>query len=85
MNGPQHYAEAERLTAAARADFREANPDAPTAYLLAMERARVAMDAAQVHATLALAAAVALPTLAEFAEIESDVIAWADVTKPEAG
>lgn len=59
--GPEHYAEAERLLEAARADFRAvADPSqdvAPKAYAMAYERATVAINAAQVHATLALAAA----------------------------
>lgn len=51
MNGPQHYAEAERLREAARNHHDD------------LEWAAYFNAAAQVHATLALAAATAGPTL----------------------
>lgn len=59
MNGPEHYAEAERLLATADAS---STPDNAAAFLVSI---------AQVHATLALAAATA--------ESESEVLsaAWA--------
>lgn len=49
MNGPQHYAEAERLISVARDRFGDHYADRPTPPLLLAE--------AQVHATLALVAA----------------------------
>ena len=57
MNGAQHYREAEKLVEAARADYRETE-ESPAKKLVA-ERVLIALDAAQVHATLALAAATA--------------------------
>ena len=48
MNGPQHYLEAERLLKSAAANF------------LRNGKAGSALEAAQVHATLALAAATAM-------------------------
>ena len=53
MNGPEHYREAERLLAAVTADG-----DDP---VKSFARAAALHAAAQVHATLALAAATALP------------------------
>jgi hypothetical protein len=55
VTGPEHYREAERLSAAARADFRDAGEGKARAY--AKDRVAVGLAAAQVHATLALAAA----------------------------
>jgi hypothetical protein len=70
MTGPEHYREAERLLAAGEYD--ESGDEALHARDVA---------AAQVHATLALAAATALDPLAVTAELS----AWGDVagTKPE--
>lgn len=53
-----HYREAQRLTEAARADFRDAGEG--RARVLAESRAHVALAAAQAHATLALAGATFL-------------------------
>ena len=53
MTGPEHYAEAERLIAAARTDRQGLYANATDPY------AKVLADA-QIHATLALAAATAL-------------------------
>lgn len=52
MNGPEHYAEAERLAAKAGALPPEVMP---------LENRVAMMAAAQLHATLALVAATALP------------------------
>ena len=60
MNGAQHYREAERLADAARADVRDADLTSPAGDA-SLIRAHVALEAAQVHATLALAAATAVP------------------------
>lgn len=76
MNGPEHYAEAERLVEAARRDFREA--DEGPARILAESRAHVALAAAQVHATLALAAAQAGATLGLHGVPSG---AWSEVTR----
>lgn len=65
MNGPDHYREAERLLfAAAGAGIELSNA-------LALE--------AQVHATLALAAATATQLVKEFVELEDDAFAWNEV------
>ena len=63
MDGPSHYREAERLLGVAAAFPNE--PVAQSAY-----------DSAQIHATLALAAATALRTLDEFYEVDNDAEAW---------
>jgi len=65
MTGAEHYREAERLLAASR-------PDSPD------ERDAVILAAAQVHATLAHAAAVALAAGADIAAYESTHSAHGD-------
>ena len=73
MTGPDHYREAERLIA----ELVSINPGGGE-----MHRAsEVALAAAQVHATLALAAASALGTSA------TEARTWADAagTKPSTG
>lgn len=63
MNGPGHYAEAERLLDAFKHAYLEAEamPDATVEQFekraMAVSTARVLVDKAQVHATLAAAAA----------------------------
>jgi hypothetical protein len=76
MTGPDHYAEAERLLAVADRHTRGVTYD---------EEWTLTLTAAQVHATLALAAATAVDTTGP------DGRAWADVaatrlraSKPEA-
>jgi hypothetical protein len=76
MTGPEHYAEAERLLAVADRHTRGVTYD---------EEWTLTLTAAQVHATLALAAATAVDTTGP------DGRAWADVaatrlstSKPEA-
>ena len=56
MNGPEHYREAERLLENARRTVVEATPNTVTEALDMQDRAA---RVAQVHATLALAAATA--------------------------
>ena len=79
MTGPEHYAEAERLLASAR-DLREPRPDAGW-----MENEISAIQRqAQVHATLALAAATALASHDEYDS--PDHQAWhaaASLTDPQ--
>lgn len=62
MTGDEHRQEAERLTQAARDDVRNAQENAQGhhhfGYKLALDRAMTALAAAQVHATLHLAAEV---------------------------
>lgn len=71
MTGPEHYAEAERLLALA---------DRHTRGVTYAEEWALTLSAAQVHATLALAAATAVGTAGP------DLHAWAGVaaTKPGA-
>lgn len=71
VNGPQHFAEAERLLALA--EDHQTKLNIPTAVAFCHR-------AAQVHATLALAAATATTFLGEFIEIEDTVVEWARVT-----
>lgn len=66
MNGPDHYREAERyLARAGREQERHRDP-----FLLA----------AQVHATLALAAATATHLTGQFLELDEDAFAWSEVS-----
>lgn len=71
MNGADHYREAERLLDGAKLD------DGHYGY---RDSYRPDLTAAQIHATLALAAATTLSTAHEFYEIADDVEAWAEVT-----
>jgi len=58
MTGPEHYKEAERLIELAESvDWQDGDPDRPNK----AEYAQTALAEAQVHATLALAAATAEP------------------------
>jgi hypothetical protein len=71
-SGPDHYREAERLIGVAT-EF-------------AMDSvASSARELAQVHATLALAAATALRMAHEYFEIADDVQAWAEATGTPTG
>lgn len=69
MNGPEHYREAERLLKSADDNFlRTGKPGS-------------ALDAAQVHATLALAAATAMRATVDGTELgvsEAEFQAWYD-------
>jgi hypothetical protein len=70
MSGPEHYREAERLVSVANAE----RVDYPAA-------ARVHIAAAQVHATLALAAATAMPAAHRYLGGEGGHDReWAEVT-----
>lgn len=53
MRACEHRAEAERLLEAAKADVRAADPEAPKAWSVALDRASIALRAAEVHARLA--------------------------------
>lgn len=65
MTGPEHYREAERLLKSASDNFlRTGKPGS-------------ALEAAQVHATLALAAATAIPTART--QLVAEMKAWAEV------
>jgi hypothetical protein len=74
VTGPEHYLEAERLLGAV-----EKTPDQ---YGEAAQYCRQELAAAQVHATLALAAATARPAVREYWGSEDgdrDPRAWAEV------
>ncbi len=72
MTGPEHYLEAERLLGAV-----EKTPDG---WGEGAEYCRQELAAAQVHATLALAAAAALPAiLAYWGEDSGTPREWAEV------
>lgn len=59
MNGPEHFAEAERLLDAAKDDVRNVDNRDKLAYAVVMDRADMAVRIAGVHAQLAQAAAAA--------------------------
>jgi hypothetical protein len=88
MNGPEHYRAAERLLGAARdaAKVVEALPTLADKSGTALGAAPVLANLlaqAQVHATLALAAATAYPAINDWLGDENtDGRAWAQVTKP---
>jgi hypothetical protein len=70
MTGPEHYREAERLL-----------QDAVTVKMITAEDARAMIQMAQVHATLALVAATALPAAHRYLGGEGDDDReWARVT-----
>lgn len=72
MGGPEHYRRAEALLDQAHgADNSEGYAD----YLVAK---------AQVHATLALAAATAQPIVDRYVESDDDSRAWSEATAPSA-
>jgi len=76
MTGPDHYAEAERLLAVA---------DRHTSGVTYAEEWTLTLCAAQVHATLALAAATAVGTTGPDGRAWADVAAtMRSVSKPEA-
>lgn len=73
MNGPQHYAEAERLLS--EAAVYDATTDQTTTDL-------VKLTASQVHATLALAAATAYPAVRDWCGDEThEGNDWTAVTR----
>lgn len=76
MNGPAHFGIAETLLEQADQAHRDQDRPAEAQTLLAQ---------AQVHATLALAAATALPAIAAAAhvdDLERHERLWADITAP---
>ncbi|MFD9905602.1 hypothetical protein [Streptomyces sp. NPDC059063] len=79
MTGPEHYREAERLLAAAI-------EDSHTTFEGRDPKADRAIAEAQVHATLALAAATALVTPSQRAAVRT-IRAWHDIAgiKPSGG
>lgn len=81
MDGPSHYREAERLLTQAASE----SLDPAGAYFLADSAEDIA--AAQVHATLALAAATAYPAVKAYIGEEqglwSEQREWANVTAPK--
>ena len=90
MNGPEHYAEAERLVKAAKQHMSEIasaiqSPEPPSDEEMAYTAANTAAVAslAQVHATLALAAAQAEPLVQQWhgGEDTTVVRAWVQVLK----
>jgi hypothetical protein len=78
MNGPDHYRRAEQLIAdafkaiAPPPDFTPVTPGAPTP----SELHQRAITEAQVHATLALAAATALAATTALGENTQDALEW---------
>lgn len=87
MTGPDHFREAERLAAAYKAavgDVEKMPGDTTRqieARLFAASNARSLLDKAQVHATLALAAATAYPAVKDWCGDEDGSVSrgWAGV------
>lgn len=71
MTGPEHYREAERLIARSN----ECYADDPAVVL--------ALEEAQVHATLALAAATALDAVKDYACNRAEVTQWNGIAAPD--
>ncbi|WP_161962360.1 hypothetical protein [Nocardioides speluncae] len=84
MNGPEHYREAERLLALAVAEldqFKAGVPHPTDVSRACSQRAAAVAAVADVHATLALAAATAYPAVKDYCGDESnDSRNWAGVT-----
>lgn len=72
MNGAEHYAEAERLLRAG-AQLSDIHPSRP-----------VVTATAQVHATLALAAATALTSTHHYVGDSREITEWARIAQPDA-
>lgn len=92
MNGPDNYREAERLAAAYKqaiarvGDMPRFTPEQASDLAVAVATARALLAKAQVHATLAHAAATALPfasidTPEGEAEWHTQTAAWAEVLR----
>lgn len=75
MNGTEHYQEAERLLEYATTPPDERDFTARSAELIA---------AAQVHATLALAAATALRTTDKYIGDSQEITDWGHIVQPDA-
>ncbi|GAA2361052.1 hypothetical protein Cme02nite_38590 [Catellatospora methionotrophica] len=99
MNGAEHYLEAERLTALAMDSFTDpeggyddsdgdpsAKELATRAYVHTEARgdASVYLAAAQIHATLALAAATALNSTHHYVGDSREITEWARIAQPDA-
>lgn len=81
MTGPEHYLEAERLVAETEAAIREGAAKGAVHLDAALEVSPSALAAAQVHATLALAAATAYAAVKDYCGDESrDPREWSAVT-----
>lgn len=78
VNGPEHFAEAQRLLALVERSAGE--PDG-----LPTSQANYCMARAQVHATLALAAATVQDKIDAYTGSDEDVQGWAEVTAPASG
>lgn len=74
MNGDMHYREAERLLGVARSEHGSLNAAELT----------VLVAEAQVHATLALAAATALRTTSHYIGDSPEVTYWGQIVQPDA-
>lgn len=84
MNGPEHYREAERLLANAQAEIKRAVAMKDARRIdAACDLADGAARIAQVHATLALAAATAYPAIRDWLGDEArDGVDWSRITAP---
>lgn len=79
MNGPEHYAEAERLLGTAQDEVEDyARASTAQAEALHWQQSQWAQERAQVHATLALAAATAEPIAQAYAGPDDTTVprAW---------
>lgn len=79
MNGPQHYAEAERLLREAGATIRERAATSGPGREALRALASAGLAAAQVHATLAVVAATVGNAEQDFDKVDEHVTAWAQV------
>lgn len=77
MTGPEHYREAERLLASYNRPVVLKWSDKQVA-----DAAKINLAEAQVHATLALAAATAHPAIEGYVGSNDDARAWTNVTAP---
>lgn len=86
MNGPEHYREAERLLVSCQIDLGEFEvyPQVGGGAEDGVDSCRNALMAAQVHATLALAAATIHPAIANRDGVKADELHWALATSPSA-
>lgn len=83
MNGAEHYARAEEiLNQIASKDYLDKLKSLTSAS--AMASIQVGMASAQVHATLALAAATALTSTHHYVGDSREITAWAHAIQPDA-
>lgn len=88
MTGPEHYREAQRLAKAARATAQDGQAlDHPNGQPILDAEAAAYAALAQVHATLALAAGMALHAVGNYPMNAPYATAWSDATglKPPTG